>query len=54
MDYPNLTTIYNNSGKAFDWTNAITGTTGTAFATGNTTIINGNWRLINITTGGTP
>jgi len=50
----NLTTIYNNSGKSFDWSYAITGTAGTPFATGNTTIKNGNGVLIDIITGGNP
>jgi len=48
VNNPNLTTIYNNSGKSFDWNYAITGTSGTSFATNNTTIKNANGNLINI------
>ena len=35
VDNPNLK-IYNNSGKAFDWNNAVSGTSGTTFITGTT------------------
>ncbi len=44
-----LTTIYNNSQKAFDWTGAITGTAGTPFITGTVPSYDSN--IVTITTG---
>ena len=35
-DNPNLKTIYNNTGKAFDWNYVVNGYLGTAFVTGTT------------------
>ncbi len=49
IDNPNLTVIYNNSGKAFDWTGAITGTSGTPFVTGSVPSNGSN--IVDITTG---
>ncbi len=37
-DNPNLKTIYNNTGKAFDWNSAVNGYSGTTFVTGTTNV----------------
>lgn len=53
VDNPNLK-IYNNSGKAFDWNNAVSGTSGTTFITGTTnakTSGSTTYNAVTITTG---
>ena len=49
-DNPNLKTIYNNSGTAFDWNYAVNGTSGTTFVTG-TTNANDDYNAVTVTTG---
>ena len=54
VDNPNLKTIFNNSGKAFDWNEAVNGTSGTAFVTGTTkatTKYSITYNAVTITTG---
>ena len=53
VDNPNLK-IYNNSGKAFDWNNAVSGTSGTTFITGTTnakTSGSTTYNAVTVTTG---
>ena len=53
VDNPNLK-IYNNSGKAFDWNDAVNGTSGTTFVTGTTnakTSGSTTYNAVTITTG---
>ena len=53
VDNPNLK-IYNNSGKAFDWNNAVSGTSGTTFITGTTnatTKFDTTYNAVTVTTG---
>ena len=54
VDNPNLSTIYNNSGKAFDWNNIVSGNTGNSFVTGTTNSITKNgttYNAVTVTTG---
>lgn len=53
-DNPNLKTIYNNTGKAFDWNNVVNDKAGTAFVTGITNVrIDGDttYNAVTVTTG---
>ena len=54
VDNPNLKTIYNNTGKAFDWNNVVNDKAGTAFVTGITNVrIDGDttYNAVTVTTG---
>lgn len=54
VDNPNLKTIYNNSGKAFDWNMVVNNESGTAFVTGTTNVrIDGGttYNAVTVTTG---
>ena len=54
VDNPNLKTIYNNSGKTFDWNTIVNGNSGTAFVTGTTNAItdgNRTYNAVTVTTG---
>ena len=54
VDNPNLKTIYNNTGKAFDWNNVVNSKSGTAFVTGTTNAVtDGNtiYNAVTVTTG---
>ena len=48
---PNLKTVYNNSGKAFDWNYAVNGISCTAFLTGNTNTVGSDFNAVTVTTG---
>lgn len=54
VNNPNLKTIYNNTGKAFDWNIVVNNESGTAFVTGTTNVrIDGDttYNAVTITTG---
>ena len=54
VDNPNLKTIYNNSGKAFDWNKAVNSTSGAAFVTGTTNAVTSGsttYNAVTVTTG---
>ena len=54
VNNPNLKTIYNNTGKAFDWNNAVNGNSGTTFVTGTTNVRNDGkitYNAVTVTTG---
>ena len=53
VDNPNLK-IYNNSGKAFDWNNAVNSSRGTTFVTGTTNVKTSGsttYNAVTVTTG---
>lgn len=53
-DNPNLKTVYNNTGKAFDWNIVVNNESGTAFVTGTTNVrIDGDttYNAVTVTTG---
>ena len=54
VNNPNLKTIYNNTGKAFDWNIVVNNESGTAFVTGTTNVrIDGDttYNAVTVTTG---
>ena len=50
VDNPNLKTIYNNTGKAFDWNKAVNGESGSSFVTGTTNVVKEGSRTYNAVT----